>query len=64
MTCSQTEAKEWIKRNWNDICERKELTFVLRRYYAVYSSGKNCEEVDDYVRLKKELEKLAIDKSD
>ena len=60
MTCSQTEAKAWINQNWKYICERKELAFVLRRYYAVYLNGR--QEVDDYVTLKRELERLPIDK--
>ena len=62
MTCSRAEAKLWIRKNWTELCDKKELTFVLRRYYAVYQ-GK-LKPQDDYVKLKRTLEKLAIDKSD
>ena len=69
MTCTKSEARAWIKNNWHDLCERRELSFVLKRYYAVYNG--RCEQpaltwrgrpADDYVRLKRELEKLPIDK--
>lgn len=58
MTCSREEARAWIKQNWHDLCERRELGLVLKRYYTVYN-GK--QPADDYVSLKRELEKLAID---
>ena len=71
MTCSQAEAKKWIKQNWLDLCENGNLSYAITRYVRVYyrSTKRSLGNVetavvreetpaDDYVKIKKELEKL------
>lgn len=60
MTCSRVEAKKWIRQNWIYLCDNGQLSVAIKRYSAVYLNGR--AKVDEYVKLKNELEKLPIDK--
>ena len=70
MTCSQTEAKKWLKQNWNYLCENGRLSYAIKRYLAVYHcstqrSVGNPETAslreEGYVEIKRELEKVPLD---
>jgi len=70
MTCSQPEARKWIKQNWNYLCESGRLSYAIKRYTKVYHcstkrSVGNPEtsslREEGYLEIKRELDKLGVD---
>lgn len=58
MTCTQAEAKTWIRQNWEYLCRNGQLAETLKRYTETYIR----HTPNEYERIKTELDKISIDK--